>query len=169
MKMTKKTVKIISLVLITLFIGLSGGAYYFYKTYKTHIRMSVAYQEKREQRYIDYEKSFNKQPNISDAFRLIDWYYNQKKNFEKAIFYGNECIRLGVEEIEIPAAFLVNYQLSVIHKANNNFELSKKHLLRALELDDQNRIIKNDWIKKEGLETVLSQEELSNIYELSNR
>jgi len=163
MKLTKRAKKIMLITLTMLLAVVLGAGYFFYQQY---IHPIETYKEERLQKFINYENSFNEKPNISDAFRLIDWYFNDKKDNEKAIYFGNECIRLGVEKT--PAGFLVNYQLSVIHKANNNYMLSKEHLLKALKLDKNNRIIKNEWIKEDGLCDILSPEEMAGLSDDSN-
>ena len=115
------------------------------------------YKERRENKFSETEKSFSKNPNIKDAAILLDFYHG-KRNYEKALYFGKECIRLGVNDS--PIGYLVHYQLASINKKIGDIDLARTHLKTALRLDKDQLITKNNWIKKDNLADLFSKEEI---------
>ena len=115
------------------------------------------HKERRENKFSETEKSFSKNPNIKDAAILLDFYHG-KHNYEKALYFGKECIRLGVNDS--PIGYLVHYQLASINKKIGDIDLARTHLKTALRLDKDQLITKNNWIKKDNLADLFSKEEI---------
>ena len=125
--------------------------------YQTHYKIIWKHQEKREKEYKEIEKSFNKNPNIRDAGILMDFYHGER-NYDKALYFGKQCIKLGVNDT--PIGFSVHYQLASIYKETGNNDIARKHLKTALRLDKDQRILENNWIIRDKLTNLLSEEEL---------
>ncbi|MCP3931173.1 MAG: hypothetical protein GY705_18980 [Bacteroidetes bacterium] len=92
---------------------------------------------------------------------LIDWYYIERKDSEKAIFFGNECLRLGVNET--PVGYLVNFWIADIYQSTGELILAEKHLRDAIRLDKDKIILKNKWIDQSGLGHILSSDEIDSL------
>ena len=157
MPLSKNKKLILSFLILSLFllIGLGG-----YLHYQTHYKIISKHQEKREKEYNEIEESFIKNPNIRDAGILMDFYHGER-NYEKALYFGKQCIKLGANDT--PIGFSVHYQLASIYKEIGNIDIARKHLKAALRLDKGQRIIKNNWIIRDKLTDLLSEEELEAI------
>ena len=153
MPISKRTKIIFSLFSLS-FLFLVGWGGYFY--YQNHYKIIWKHQEKREREFREIEQSFTKSPTIKDAGILMDFYHGQG-NYKKALYFGNECIKLGVNET--PIGFSIHYQLALIYKEIGDIDLSRKHLKTALRLDKDRQIFKYNWISRDNL-TVLSKEEI---------
>jgi len=158
MKFSKKT-KII--LLSAAFVFLSFAGWIGFNAYNYHFKIIWKHKEERAQRFNSIEKSFNRSPNISDAMQLVDWYYNDKKDIPKALYFGNECIRLGVNET--PAGYLANFWLADIYQNTGNKTLARKHLRVAIRLDKEKIILENNWIDNGVLKGVFSAEEIKSL------
>jgi len=142
--MKKKNKVIISILSILLFAVLAVGLYGW------HNHRSAVKSANREsnEKYIKIEKSFKNSPNIDDALKLIDRYF-YLEDYNKALFYANECIRLGVNQT--PMGYLVNFQMAILYDKIGQQQKAKIHLNKAIELDRHGLIMKNNWIEKEDL------------------
>ena len=100
------------------------------------------------------EDSFEKEPTIEKGIVLLEKYTFLFKDYDKALSFGKDCLKLGADKNE--AGWMVNLWLSKIYYEKNNFDLSKFHLARALELDTKGLIITNKSIHNLGLEEVYS-------------
>jgi hypothetical protein len=154
MRISKK-VKLILLFfsLSLLFLAGWGGNFY----YQNHYKIIWEHQEKREEKFSEIEKSFSKNPTVKNAGILMGFYFGQR-NYKKALYFGNECIKLGGNVT--PIGFSIHYQLALINKEIGDIDLSRKHLKTALRLDKDRRIFKYNWINRDNLTDILSQEEL---------
>jgi tetratricopeptide (TPR) repeat protein len=155
MKFSKKT-KTIFISVAVVFLGFA--AWVAYNAYTCHYKIIWEHQKERDEKFSSIERSFNNNPNIHDAGILIDWYYNEKKDATKSLFYANECIRLGVNDT--PVGYLVNYSAAAIYQSIGNKTLARKHLRMAIRLDKDKIILKNNWIENGILNGVLSVEEI---------
>ena len=157
MPLSKNKKLILSFLTFSLFflVGLGG-----YLHYQTHYKIIWKHQEQREKEYSEIEESFIKNPNIRDAGILMDFYHGEK-NYEKALYFGKQCIKLGADDT--PIAFSVHYQLASIYKEIGNIDIARKHLKDALRLDKDKRIIKNNWLVRDKLTDLLSEDELKTI------
>lgn len=157
MKFSKKTkiILISASFVCLLVIGWFGSVAHSTWKYKKE------FAEKRAQKFENIEKSFNEAPNILDGMKLIDWYNNEKKDTAKAIYYSNECIRLGVNETCV--GYLANYWLADIYQKTGDETSAKKYLRTALQLDEEKIILEHNWIDQSNLKGVLSQEEIESL------
>lgn len=158
MKISKKAKNILFVIII---ISFCFSCWVGYFIYNYHYKIIWQYQNERSEQFNRIEDSFNNNPNISDAMALIDWYYNEKEDTSKALFFSNECIRLGVNKT--PVGYLVNFWVADIYKSTGSETLARKHLREAIRLDKDKIILKNNWIDKAGLEHVLSAEEINSL------
>lgn len=154
MRISKKTKIILSFFSLSLLFLVGWGGYFYYQT---HYKIIWEHQEKREKEFSKIEQSFKKNPTIKNAGILMD-YYHGKRNYEKALFFGNESIKLGVNDS--PIGYLINYQLASIHKEVGDIDLARRHLKTALNLDKDQRIVSNNWMDRDNLANLLSKEEL---------
>ncbi len=151
--MTKKTKKYIKYLCLSLFllliIAASTVVFYRFKEAKMVHNRTIGKEEIKKR-----EAAFSKKPTISDAMFLIDRYYFLK-DYDKALFYGKACVDLGVNDT--PKGVVVNFQLAVIYKEMNKYDLASTHLKKALELDRNNIIQNNKWIENYGMQDVLNR------------
>ena len=154
MPISKTTKIIFSFFLLSLLFLVGWGGYYYYQN---HYKIIWKHQEKREKEFREIEQSFTKNPSIKNAAILMDFYHG-KSNYEKALHFGNEAIKLGVNDS--PIGYLINYQLASIYKELGDIDLARRHLKSALSLDKDQRIFKNNWIDRDKLTDLLSIEEL---------
>ena len=85
-------------------------------------------------------------------------FYNGKMDYKKALYFGNEAIKLGINDS--PIGYLINYQLAAINKKIGDIDLARNHLKTALRLDKGQLITKNNWINRDNLADLFSKEEI---------
>lgn len=120
--------------------------------YLHHYSIISSHEGERNSRYQKIELSFKKNPNIRDGAQLIEYYFG-REDLQKALFYANACIDLGVNNT--PVGYNVNFNIAQIYHRLNNMEMATKHLKTALELDKEGVIIGNNWLKKAGMQELL--------------
>jgi len=94
---------------------------------------------------------FEMEPNIDDCYFIVSRSIGLKK-YVQTIYYGKKCICLGIDET--PGGMLVHFWMAVSFYELGDIELSKYHLSMALKLDKEDKIMKNKWIEKMGMESV---------------
>jgi tetratricopeptide (TPR) repeat protein len=117
-----------------------------------HYSVISSHEKERNNSYNNIAISFEKNPNISDGAKLMDYYFD-RKDYKKALFYANRCVDLGANSTQV--GFNINFVIAMSYHRLNNLEMAKKHLITALELDSEGVIKKNSWIEQAGLNELL--------------
>jgi len=88
------------------------------------------------------EDKFRNNPNLLDCLVLLDTYYWELRQYEKALYYGEYCIRLNVEGTR--RGWYVHMLLADIYrKDNKNLEKACYHIRLGLEEAKRDNIDEN--------------------------
>ncbi|HES59256.1 MAG TPA: hypothetical protein ENO18_02400, partial [Caldithrix sp.] len=129
----KKHFKLIIICTAVVLASVIAITTYLYKdTFRELNRITSERKLKKDNEILQMQLSFQKKPNVEDSGILMAEYFN-KKDFEKALYYGNKCIELGVNDTR--AGFWVNYVMAKIYKETNQYDLANKYLNIAIALD----------------------------------
>ncbi|MCP3875215.1 MAG: hypothetical protein GY699_18930 [Desulfobacteraceae bacterium] len=127
MKNSKKHTLITALISFIVVI-IAAGCFIIYEYYYKDIWKYAAL---REERHKKIECSYNENPNLNDAFDLLD-YYMGKENYDKALLYGKACFDLGAKDETINGK--INFFLARIYHQKHKEGLAREHLLVAIKM-----------------------------------
>ena len=147
------TKKIIILISILIFLCISSIFIWGYIESRSFSRKLVGL-DNLDEKLPELEARFNNSPKLEDCGNLIEGFY-LRNEFRKAIGYAEKC--LDLEQASGTIDWFLHFHLADLYNKVNELDLSKHHLIRALELDEENRILKYGYIEKSNLEKIYTQ------------
>jgi len=84
------------------------------------------------------EEKFKNNPNLLDCLVLLNNYYWDFQQYEKALYYGDYCIALGVDDTR--RGWYVHMLLADIYARNKSLEKACYHINFALRVAEHNKI-----------------------------
>ncbi len=84
------------------------------------------------------EERFRNNPNLLDCLVLLDNYYWDFQQQEKALYYGEYCIKLGVDDTR--RSWYVHMILAKIYAKNRNLEKACYHIGVALKAAERDKV-----------------------------
>lgn len=147
--MKKIIYAIAAALLIPILVIILYGEYILYKMDQEEITFQTS-------QIKEYETKFKNNPNPGAAYVLVGLYYHNIKavnDNDKALYYAKECIKLGGEKNKY-ARVEVNFVIACIYNEKKEKNLARYYLKRAVDLDKDDLIGKDNAIDKYGLQDI---------------
>lgn len=157
----KKYILITALILS----GVVGFAIYHHKAIIGYLLYYPAYEkaykeaaQRFKNKLLLIEERFKENPNYKDGLELMVAYYHtgyEVRCIDKSLYYAKQCLELGIENADPEKGLVVLIHLALIYKQNNEIDLAKYYLKRAIDLDENNLINEYNAIDKYDLQDLL--------------
>jgi tetratricopeptide (TPR) repeat protein len=147
MKKKKKErvmILIIALPLLMVFVALLTWMYFEGKPFR--------YAGLEADKLGEVEHRYQREPNLKDCVFLTNRYGYVLKNYSKGLKYAEQCLEL--DDTPERFKFRIYFWLADLNHKADNMEKAKENLRIAIQMDKEGEIEKNNWIEKDGLETI---------------
>lgn len=128
------------LMIVAIFIG-----YGIYVEKKSHLIFETIVSQKVE--------AFKRKPNLVECLALMDYYYWDFQEYEKAVYYANYCIKLNVNNTR--RGWYVHMIIADIASKKRQMKQACYHIKYAMQLAEYHKI-PSDKIKVFKLQDLLN-------------
>jgi len=129
---------VLSIMIAVVVYFINDGVYMGYAAHVDNKLDAEKIQDMYRVRIEQREERFRNNPNLMDCVILLENYYWDLHEYGKALYYGEYCLRLGVDNT--PRAWHVHILLADIYAKNKNWEKACYHFDLALKEAKVNKI-----------------------------